>query len=86
MVDTRTWRILETEDDVTPEMEKEIEECLDYFHDRRTLPTEEFIDTFCKGWGGSGYSPTDWDLDSYINPAAKKIMRIARRLKREEDA
>lgn len=73
-----TWEILVTEDDVTPEIEKHIESAVEWFNDERSMPTEDFIDRLCKTYGGSEY-----DLESYDNDAARKIMRIARRIRRE---
>jgi hypothetical protein len=71
-------KLLQTADDVTPEIEKCIEECLDWFDNEARLSTEDFIDRLCNTYGGE-----DFDLDSYDNEAARKIMRIARQLRKE---
>lgn len=83
MSDERNWRVLVTEEDVTPEIEAFVEETVDWFDDERTMPTEEFIDRLCKTYGGDGRGEADFDLDQYDNPAARKIMRIARRIRKE---
>lgn len=70
-------KILEAADDVTPEIEQHVRDTVDWFEDEPTMPTDEFIDRLCNTYGGEG-----WDLESYDNPAARKIMRIARQEKR----
>jgi hypothetical protein len=79
----RTWQILREAEDITPEIEKDIEDCVGWFEDSPTMGTQEFIDRLCTTYGGSGRSPGDWDIDSYDNAAVRKIMRIARPLWRE---
>lgn len=71
-------KTLQTEEDVTPEIEAHVAEAVEWFDDEEKMPTEDFIDRLCKDYGG-----TDWDLDQYDNPAARKIMRIARRIRRD---
>jgi hypothetical protein len=79
----QTWRILATADDVTPEIERDIESCVDWFASSPTMGTVEFIDQLCKTYGGSGDEPGAYDLEAYDNEAARKIMRIARRIRKE---
>jgi hypothetical protein len=68
-------RVLTTAEDITPEMEPMILNTLDWFGDER-LSTEEFIDRFCKDYGGE-----EWDIESYDNAAVRKIMREARKMR-----
>jgi hypothetical protein len=70
-------RVLEIEADVTPDILASVEECVDWFDDERTMPTEAFVDRLC-----SAYS-NGWDIESYDNPAVRKIMRRARQIRRE---
>lgn len=76
--DYSNCKMLVTADDVTPEIETHIASAVEWFDGSRTMGTEEFIDRLCKTYGG-----TDYDLESYDNDAARKIMRIARRIRRE---
>jgi hypothetical protein len=69
-------RLLITAADITPEIERSIEDCLDWF-EGEPLRTEEFIDRLCDSYG------TDFDIESYDNGAARKIMRLARKLRAE---
>lgn len=79
----RKWRILHDADDVTPEIEAHIRDCVDWFDGEPTMGQQEFIDRLCKSYGGSGENQDDFDLDSYDSPAARRIMRIARAERRE---
>lgn len=76
-MDTSHLRILETEADVTDDILASVDECVDWFDDERTMPTEEFIDRLCDSYGAG------WDIESYDNPAVRKIMRRARQIRRE---
>lgn len=64
--------VLVSAEDVTPEIEAAIIETLGWFEDEARLSTQEFIDRLC-----DTYADT-WDIESYDNPAVRKIMRIAR--------
>lgn len=84
MTDEATsWRVLREAEDVTPDVEALVRECVDWFEDEPTMGTQEFIDRLCKTYGGAGYSPDDFDLDNYDSPAARRIMRIARAERKE---
>lgn len=83
--DSRSWKLLVEEEDVTDEILEHALDCLDWFQDRKGLSTQDFIDRLAQSYGGSGYDPDNWDIDSYDNPAVRKIMRVARRAKREQD-
>lgn len=69
-------KILRTEQDVTEEVLALAEETVDWFDDEPTMPTEDFIDRMFR-------NPTDCDIEDYNNGAAKKIMRHARKVRRE---
>ena len=72
-------RVLVEADDVTDEVLAQIPDCLEWYSDRRTVPAEDFIDKF-----SDTYGYPEWELDNYDSPAARKILKEARRLKREE--
>ena len=55
-----------------------LSEVLDWFEDERGVPAREFIDRLCETYADG------WDLDSYYNPAANRILTRARILKRGE--
>ena len=82
---TETWKILKSADDVTPEIEQHVVSCVEWFEDSPTMGVTEFIDRLCKTYGGSGYDDGDYDLDSYDSPAARKIMRLARKTRKEKE-
>jgi hypothetical protein len=67
-----TYRALVTAEDVTEGVLACVRDCVDWFDDSPTMPTEEFIDRLCVSYG------SDFDLESYDNEAARKIMRAAR--------
>lgn len=70
-------KVLETEDDVTPTILASVEDCVDWFDDEPTMPLEEFLDRLC------GTYANGWDIESLDNPAVRKIMRHARKIRRE---
>lgn len=84
-IDGRTYRLLEEAGDVDEEILAAIENCLDWFPEGEPMPTEEFIDRLCKTYGSPSFDKPGFDLDQYDNPAARKIMREARRMRRERD-
>ncbi len=86
MSDERNWRNLHEVEDLPADIDTCIEETLGWFTERKTVPPEAFIDQLCKTYGGSGEGPDDWDMDAYDSPAAREILRRARKLKREEQA
>ena len=71
-------KILRAAEDVTPEIEANVLDCLDWFWDEPGLKTEEFIDRLASTYGGE-----DWDIDNYASDATKRIMKIARAARRE---
>ena len=70
-------KTLETADDVTAEILSDVEDCVGFFEDE-PMGTEAFIDRLCKSYGSDQF-----DIESYDNPAVRKIMRHARAVKRE---
>lgn len=86
--DVRTWRNVAEVADLRMDdetLEKNVADCVDgWFGDRRGIPVEDFIDRFVRDYGGDGYGPDDWDMDSYDSPAARHLLRLARRYKREQ--
>lgn len=78
LADHDRLRLLETVDDVTPDVLAAAEETLDWFDDEPRMSTEDFIDRLCAQPLAQG-----WDIEVYDNPAVRKIMRHARALRRE---
>jgi len=70
--DYSNLKILETADDVTDAILKDVEDCVEWFDDE-PMGTEAFIDRLCKSCSGGEY-----DIESYDNPAVRKIMKHAR--------
>jgi hypothetical protein len=70
-------KILESEADVTDDILTSVDECVDWFDDEPSMPTEEFIDRLCTTYA------VGWDIESYDNPAVRKIMRRARQVRKE---
>lgn len=73
-------KMLVTKEDVTEEILKCVENCVDWFDDEPTMGTQEFIDRLCKTYGGD-----DFDMGNYDNEAARYIMREARRIRKERN-
>ena len=69
-------KVLVTEADVTPEVLAEVEGFVEWFEDEPTMSSEDFIDRMFK-------YPSRWDIEDYDNPAARKIMRHARKIRKE---
>lgn len=68
---TATTRVLVSAEDVTADILRAVDEALDWF-DGEPLSTEAFIDRLCDTYADG------WDIESYDNPAVRKIMRHAR--------
>jgi hypothetical protein len=69
-------RMLTTRADITADVVHEIESTVDWFDDEPTMPTEAFIDRLCDRYA-------EFDLANYDNEAAREIMRIARKIRRD---
>jgi hypothetical protein len=72
--------VLAAAEDVTPEIIALIPDCVDWFDDEATMPTEAFIDRFANSYACS------WDIESYDNEAVRLIMRLARKERKERRA
>ena len=70
--------ILREAADVTPHILQCVEETVEWFADEPSLSTEEFIDKLCDIYAGD-----NWDIEDYACPAVHKIMREARRIRRD---
>lgn len=79
----KKWRMLKTADDITPEIKQDIAACVEGWFLDEPMPAEDFLDKLCDHFGGSGRDDRSYDLDHYDNEAARAIMRIARRIRRE---
>ncbi len=77
MTEPFTGRMLVSASDVTDDILVYAENVVDWFQDGEPMPTEEFLDRLCDDFGGNTF-----DLDSYDNAAARKIMRHARAFRR----
>jgi len=73
-----TITILETADDVTPDVLARAEETVDWFDNEPTMPTEDFLDRMFR-------RDREYDLEEYDNPAARTIMRHARKIRRDRN-
>lgn len=78
MKNGRTIFILESEEDVGEDVLAEADEAVDWFDDEPSMPAEDFFDRMFKH--------SKYDLEEMDNPAAKKILRHARKLRRERRA
>lgn len=80
----RHWRILRVVEDLPDNVDDLVRDTVDgWFGDEPRLSQQEFIDQFCQDHGGSENGGDDWDIEDYLCPASKKIMRIAREYHRE---
>lgn len=71
-------RVLRTAADVDAQVRELIAETLDWF-DGEPLRTEAFIDRLADA---GNHAAPPFDIESYHNPATRKIMRLARELRR----
>ncbi len=85
--DEKTFLLLETAADADEMVSDEtIQDCLEgWFGDRRTVPEQGFIDRLVNTKGAPPWdgSRPGFDIESYDNPAAKRLLSRARRIKRE---
>lgn len=73
-------RLLVKAEDVTDHMLVLAGNCVeDWFTPERSMSEDEFIDRFCAGY----LYPEGWDIENLDTPAVRKIMRSARRARRE---
>lgn len=72
--------ILASAEDVSEHVLVLVADCVeDWFHDERPMPSDEFIDCLCEGYGNAD----GWDIEMLDTPAVRKIMRHARHVRRE---
>lgn len=70
--------ILDRADDVTDDMLVSVTECVEDYFAEGQINTEDFIDRLCHNYAYA----EDWDIEKYDCPAARKIMRHARQVRR----
>lgn len=64
-----------------------IEEVLGWFHDRKGVPANAFIDKLCDTYGRPyGDKKLGFDIDNYDNAASRSILSRARRIKKEQES
>lgn len=81
------YQMLESAEDAALITDKEIEDALGWFTEKRGLPADEFFDRLFPRYSGP-VNPTTGetlDLDQMDNPAAKALLKRARKMKREMD-
>ena len=76
------WLILETADDVTADVLAEVEEAVEWFGDGEPMGTEALLDRLCPIYAADGRA---YDVESFDNPAVRKIMRHARAVRRGQE-
>jgi len=83
----KRYRNLQTAEEVDELIsDEQLNDALDWFDDEPRMPTDEFLDRLFPRYGEILDSEGRvLDLDSFINPAAKRIMSRARRLRRERE-
>jgi len=81
------YRMLQTADEVDEIItDAMLDEALDWFDDERSVPTDEYLDRLFPRHGAIvDAEGREVDLDSLDNPAARRIMSRARKLRRERD-
>lgn len=81
MTDDLTYLV--AAEDVTDEMLSDVADCLDgWFDIDEPLAVEEFVDRFSDTY----LVPRGVELDNYDSPAARKILREARKIRAEQRA
>ena len=80
------FQMLESAEDAALITDKEIEDTLGWFIDKRGVPAGEFFDRLFSRSGPKNPTTGDTlDLDQMDNPAAKSLLKRARAMKREMD-
>jgi hypothetical protein len=86
-MEDKTYRMLHTAEEVDELIsDQEISDTVDWFDNEPTMPVSDFLDRMFSRYGG----PTDsdgneLDIDQLDNPAARRIMSRARKLRKERD-
>jgi hypothetical protein len=83
----RPYRLLQTAEEVDELIsDEELNAAVDWFDDSPTMPVDEFLDRLFPRYGslvdGDG---NELDLDQLDNPAARRILSRARKLRKERD-
>lgn len=83
----RTYRLLQTTEEVDALItDAELNSALDWFDDEPRMPTEDYLDRLFPKYGGPRDNDgAELDLDHLDNEAARRIMKRARRLRRERE-
>jgi hypothetical protein len=68
---------LVTAEDVTDEILGAVAQAVEWFEGEATMPVEDFIDRLC------GTYAEGWDIEQLDTPAVRKIMKHARKVRRE---
>jgi hypothetical protein len=84
----KTYRVLKTAEEVDEFIsDEDLGSALDWFDGEPKMPTDEFLDRLFPKYGGLYDSDgAELDLDSLDNPAARRIMARARKLRKERDS
>lgn len=73
-------RLLVTAGDVDEDALALVRECVDdWFPADTPMAQDDFIDTLCERYGNTA----GWDIEQLDTPAVRKIMREARRVRRD---
>lgn len=82
-IDGTTYVTLRTKEQADEHVtDKDIEEALGWFVDKRGVPAEEFMDRLCPGYMPDGRR---YEVADFGDDAAKRILSRARKMKREMD-
>lgn len=86
-LDGRTYVILETAEQAERLVSDEtIQDCLEgWFGDRRGVPEQAFIDAISDRYGTPRFAESGFEIQDYLCPASRNILKRARRIKRELD-
>jgi hypothetical protein len=81
------YRQLKTADEVDRYIsDDDLNSAIDWFDDRRGMPTDEFLDRLFPRYGSlKDEAGAELDLTDMDNPAARRIMSRARALRKERD-
>lgn len=81
------YRLLQTAEEVDEFIsDEELNSALDWFDDERSMPTDDFLDRLFPRYSTLvDNEGKTLDLDQLDNPAAKRIMSRARKLRKERE-
>ncbi len=83
----KTFRILETAEEVDEFIsDDDLNSALDWFDDEPRMPIDDFLDRLFPRYGSiNDNEGNELDLDQLDNPAARRIMARARKLRKERE-